>query len=227
MALDKKNPLVRAMAAFKKSFQPSRKKIIQIEFEVKAFETLSNQILTNKIKYLSDYNFQLCVGGNMERVADYAAHEPDNKTKFKRFNVESELKGITGVTFLEDFETMLSRIEETCGTNPEQAKGHVARMCAEYARYCLEFEKVKKLVFTQKSLVSDEETLLRIENQITRITEKKQEVDARYLALISKMQSSHKKLHTEVSNYFARDDKAKQAEAAMEAARNNALNKNN
>ncbi len=227
MALDKRNPLVKAMAAFKKGFQPSRKKTIKIEFEVKAFENLSNQILTNKNKHLSDYNFQLSVSGNMERVADYAAHEPDNKTKFKRFNIESELTGITGVAFLEDFETMLSRIEKTCGTNPEQAKGHIAKMCAEYARYCQEFENVKHLIFSQKSIVSDEETLLRIENQITRITEKKQEVDAKYLALVSKMQGSHKKLCAEVSSYFARDDHAKQVEAAMDAARNNALNKNN
>ena len=227
MALDKKNPLVKAMAAFKKGFQPSRKKTIKIEFEVKTFETLSNQILTNNNKYLSDNNFQISVSGNMERVADYAAHEPDNKTKFKRFNVESELTGITGVAFLEDFETMLSRIEKTCGTNPELAKGHIAKMCAEYAKYCQEFERVKQLIYSQKSLVSDEETLLRIENQLTRITEKKQEVDTKYLLFVSKMQGSHKKLHTEVSNYFFRDDKAKQTEAAIEAARNNVLNKNN
>ena len=227
MALDNKNPLVRAMAAFKKGFQPSRKKVIKIEFEVKQFETLGNQILTNKIKNLSDFNFQLCIGGNMERVADYAKHEPDNKTKFKRFNVESELKGITGVPFLEDFETMITRIETSCASNPEQAKGHIAHMCAEYSKFCQEFEQIKKLVLSQKSIVSDQETLAIIENQLARINAKKEAVDKKYASFIAKMQPAHKKLYTEVSSYFFRDDRAKQEEAAIEAARNSALNKNN
>ncbi|MBQ2864224.1 MAG: hypothetical protein IJE91_02020 [Clostridia bacterium] len=225
MALDKKNPLVKAMESFKKSLQPSKKRTKTIEAEVVRFETLGEQILAGEVKYLSDGNFDLCVRGNMERVANYAKYEPDNKTKFKRFNIECEIKGITGVAFLEEFDNMISRIERTCGTNPEQAKGYIAKMCAEYAKFCETFEQIKKLVLSQNHFIITDDTAQIIKEQLERITATKQAIDQKYALYITQMQPAHKTLCVETKSYYARDDQAKQVQAEMEAARNAALKK--
>lgn len=222
MALDKKeNALVKAMRDFRKGLLPKKQSPKKVEEQIKAFEDYCTEIEEGKVRYLSNKYFEDVIVGNFERIAHYAEHEPDTKTKFKRHNIEDDLTSlIDSATMFEEYANMFFRIESTSSAKPGLVKGHISKLCVEYKKFMAEHARVKKVIKSQKKLSSTEETLNLIVEQIYRVNEAKVKVDTIYNQFKTRLKPVYESTQTSVNSFFERHILSTDEQAKIDAAKN-------